>query len=302
VGPRTSDDAAVYLLEGGPALVQTLDVITPVVDDPGEFGAIAAANALSDVWAMGGTPVTALSLLAFDPCRVPLDTARAILAGALPVLEEAGCALVGGHTLDDPELKFGLAVTGVVDPARITRNSTARPGDLLYLTKPLGTGVVATALKGGLAPAPVVAEATRWMKTPNSGAARAARAAGASAVTDVTGFGLLGHLLEMCRGAGVGAKLEGERIPVMKGVPGLVEAGMVPAGAYANRKAIEGFLAGGAADGRLLTLCDPQTSGGFLIAVPTFGAAAHEAALEAENVFFARVGRFVPPPIIIALA
>jgi len=301
VGPRTADDAAVWRLDGGPALVQTIDVITPVVDDPADFGAIAAANALSDIWAMGGCPATALSFLGFDPCRVPIEIVREILAGALDALGRAGCALVGGHTVNDPELKFGLAVTGVADPARLTRNSTARPGDILYLTKPLGTGIVSTAQKGETAPPETVALATRWMKTFNLEGAAAARSAGASAVTDVTGFGLLGHLLEMCRGAGIGASLAVSEVPILPGVGDLVGMGMVPAGAYANRSAVEGSLSRMVTEARLWPLVDPQTSGGLLIAIPPARAASLESALRAGGVPVHPIGRFTPPPALISL-
>ncbi len=297
MGPRTSDDAAVWLLEGGVALVQTLDVITPVVDDPADFGAIAAANALSDLWAMGAAPATALSLLAFDPCRLPLASARAILAGALPVLEEAGCALVGGHTLNDPEVKFGFAVTGTADPARITRNSTARPGDLLYLTKPLGTGIIATALKGGTAPADAPAASTASMKKLNRAAARAAAAASATAVTDVTGFGLLGHLFEMCRGSGTGVEVEANAAPLLPYVRELAAMGMVPAGATANREWLRPHLATRLHGDDLLPLLDPQTSGGLLIAVAPARAGLLESALADAGLPCARIGRFTPPPV-----
>jgi selenide,water dikinase len=296
VGPRTSDDAAVWLLDDGPALVQTLDVITPVVDDPADFGAIAAANALSDVWAMGAAPATALSLLAFDPCRLPLDAVRAILAGALPVLEAAGCALVGGHTLNDPEVKFGFAVTGTVDPGRITRNSTARPGDLLYLTKPLGTGIIATALKGGVAPAGALAASTASMKCLNRAAARAA-ADTATAVTDVTGFGLLGHLFEMCKGSGTGAEVEMAAVPLLPRVRELAGMGMVPAGATANREWLRPHIATRISDDDLLPLLDPQTSGGLLIAVDPARAATLETALADAGPVCARIGRFTHPPV-----
>ncbi len=293
MGVGTADDAAVYLLEEGRALVQTMDIITPVADDPADFGAIAAANALSDVWAMGGTPLTALSLLAFDPCRVPPPAARGVLAAALPVLREAGCALVGGHTLVDPEMKFGLAVTGLVDPRHLTRNSGAAAGDLIYLTKPLGTGLLVTALKGGVDDPGETAEAVRWMRTLNREAGECAREAGASAVTDVTGFGLLGHLLEMAKGASLAVEVGVGSVPLLAGAARCVEEGLVPAGAYANRKAAAPFLsAPGVREEEILPLCDPQTSGGFLVAVPPGAAPALEAAFSRRGVFFARVGRF----------
>jgi selenide,water dikinase len=200
VGTDTSDDAGVYRLSDDSALVQTIDVITPIVDDPTDFGYIAAVNALSDVYAMGGTPLTAMTFLAFEQCDLPIEAASLILKGALKALDENQCTVVGGHTVEDPEIKFGLAVTGTVHPGKVIVNSGAGDGDLIYLTKPLGTGIASTALKGELIPPPLEEEYVAWMKRSNGPAAAAMVETGVSAATDVTGFGLLGHLWEMCAG------------------------------------------------------------------------------------------------------
>ncbi len=293
VGTRTSDDAGVYLLTEDTALVQTVDIITPVVDDPCDFGFIAAVNALSDIYAMGGRPLTALSFLAFEPCDLPNEKASEILTGALAALGEAGCTLVGGHTLEDPEIKFGLAVTGTVHPDRIVTNAGARDGDLIYLTKPLGTGIASTALKGEMVPDALLTEATLWMKTFNSEAAQAAVEAGATAMTDVTGFGLLGHLAEMCRGAALGAELDHSSIPLMGNIPEMINSGMVPAGAYDNIKFLDGMVyRGDHPDDLLIPLYDPQTSGGLLISVEPGRVESLEKILDSRNVFFSRIGKF----------
>lgn len=269
VGPETADDAGVFRLDEHRALVETTDIITPLVDDPFDFGRIAAANAISDVYAMGGTPLTVMNLVFFPACVLPPEALRRILAGGLAAIREAGACLVGGHTVEDDELKYGLAVTGIVDPARIVRNSTARPGDMLVLTKPLGTGIVSTAIKAEMVADEVVAEAVRWMTTLNRQVAELMVACGASAATDVTGFGLVGHACEMARGAGVTMRIRREAVPVMGGVAGLVRDGLVPAGCYRNRDYYAPFAAGPdiTADA-CLPLFDPQTSGGLLIALP----------------------------------
>jgi selenide,water dikinase len=248
--------------------VETADVITPLVDDPFTFGCIAAANAVSDIYAMGGRPVTAMNLVFFPACDLPGEVLREILAGGRSVLEEAGVCLVGGHTVEDAELKYGLSVTGLIDPAEVIRNSTARPGDLLILTKPLGTGIITTAIKGEMAPARAVEEAIRWMTTLNRDAAALMRECGASAATDVTGFGLAGHASEMARGAGVTISLRLDAVPLMAGVKELMADGMLPAGCYRNRDHYAPLVAANGASGEaLLPLYDPQTSGGLLIAL-----------------------------------
>lgn len=277
MGPETADDAGVYRLGQECALVETTDIITPLVDDPRLFGAIAAANALSDVFAMGGRPVTAMNLVFYPACAVSPEVLREILAGGMAKIREAGACLVGGHTVEDDELKYGLAVTGTIHPDRVVRNSTARPGDLLILTKPLGTGIVSTGIKAEMAPDDLVNEAGRWMATLNAEAARIMLECGASACTDVTGFGLIGHASEMARGAGVTLALELARVPVMAGVAELMRDGLIPAGCYRNRDFYSRLLldartppapkgTGVPADD-LLPLFDPQTSGGLLISL-----------------------------------
>lgn len=279
MGPETADDAGVFLLDAHRALVETTDIITPLVDDPFDFGRIAAANAISDVYAMGGTPLTVMNLVFFPACALPPDVLRRILAGGMEVIREAGACLVGGHTVEDEELKYGLAVTGIVDPGRIVRNSTARSGDRLLLTKPLGTGIVSTAIKAEMVAEEAVSEAVRWMTTLNRQAAELMVDCRASAATDVTGFGLVGHACEMARGAGVTMRIQREAVPVMEGVAELVRDGLVPAGCYRNRDYYTHYVAGkDIAGDSHLPLFDPQTSGGLLISL------AHE---DAEN-FLAR--------------
>lgn len=295
VGPETADDAGVYRIGERFALVETVDIVTPLVDDPFTFGRIAAANALSDVFAMGGRPVTALNLVFFPACTLGQDVLAEILAGGLDALREAGVCLVGGHTVEDDELKYGLAVTGLIDPARVVRNATACPGDRLVLTKPLGTGIIATAIKADMASDAAAAEAIRWMTTLNAAAAGLMVECGASACTDVTGFGLLGHASEMARGSGVTVEFMVNAVPLMTGVGELVADGLVPAGCYRNRDHYAPLVSPAAVnDERLLPLFDPQTSGGLLIALPVAAADCFLAAAAARGVFAAAVGRVLP--------
>jgi selenide,water dikinase len=269
VGPETSDDAGIYRLREDCALVETVDIITPLVDDPFTFGRIAAANALSDVYAMGGRPVTALNLVFFPACSMGMEILRDILAGGKDILDKAGVCLAGGHSVEDDELKYGLAVTGTIHPDRIFRNSTARPGDLLVITKPLGTGIVSTAIKADMVSANTADEAIGWMTTLNRDAAHIMAECGASACTDVTGFGLIGHACEMAAGAGVTMRLQLGKVPLMDGVASLIGEGMVPAGCYRNRDHYSASVNFGCRSGdQLLPLFDPQTSGGLLIALP----------------------------------
>jgi selenide,water dikinase len=295
VGPETADDAGVYRIGEDLALVETTDIITPLVDDPFTFGRIAAVNALSDVYAMGGRPVTAMNLAFFPACALPVEILREILAGGMTALHEAGATLVGGHTVEDDELKYGLAVTGLIDPARIVRNSTARPGDRLILTKPLGTGIIATAVKADMAPAAPANEAVRWMTSLNAVAAEIMVACNASAATDVTGFGLIGHVTEMARGADVTFRIEQERVPLMTGVAELVRDGMVPAGCYRNRDFFGGPGTGDRGpEDKLLPLFDPQTSGGLLIAISSSEADRFLALAADKGCFAACIGDVVP--------
>ncbi len=295
VGPGTADDAGVYRLGERLALVETTDIITPLVDDPFTFGQIAAANALSDVYAMGGKPLTAMNLVFFPVCVLPLEALGAILAGGLAKITEAGACLVGGHTVEDDELKYGLAVTGTIDPDRIIRNSTARPGDRLILTKPLGTGIISTAIKAEMATAASVAEAIGWMTLLNVVAAELMVEYHASACTDVTGFGLVGHATEMARGAGVTIRLDLAAVPLMAGLAGLIRDGLVPAGCYRNRDFYGPGIAGidHAAD-ELLPLFDPQTSGGLLIALAPAAADSFLLAAAERGCFAVIIGTVLP--------
>jgi len=272
VGLDTPDDAAVFMLDEETALVHTLDFFTPIVDDPYLFGQIAAANALSDIYAMGGTPLSAMNIVCF-PCSLGMDILARILEGGLSKLREAGAVLLGGHTIDDEEPKYGLAVTGRVHPERIMTSLGAEPGDVLVLTKPLGTGILATALKGGFLSEADMREAIEGMVGLNAAASRAAVLAGAHACTDVTGFGLAGHLLNMLPGHGLGCEVFASMLPVYERVREMAGMGMIPAGAHRNRD----FLAAKVEVpaeldeiGRDL-LYDPQTSGGLLVALPPQG-------------------------------
>lgn len=247
--------------------METVDIITPLVDDPFTFGRIAAANALSDVYAMGAKPVTAMNLVFFPACSLEGSVLKAILEGGLSAIREAGACLVGGHTVEDDELKYGLSVTGLIDPDLVLRNSTARPGDLLVLTKPLGTGIVSTAIKADMISATLETEAIRWMTTLNAGAAAMMKEYSPSSVTDITGFGFLGHLCEMAQGAETTMRLTLKAVPVMDGVAELVLDGLVPAGCYRNRDHYAPLVKPSAAtETDLFPLYDPQTSGGLLMA------------------------------------
>ena len=266
---RTGDDAGVFRLDETRALVQTIDFFTPVVDDPRMFGAIAAANALSDVYAMGGQPLTALSIVAFPDRDFPEEWAAAIVRGGATVLAEAGCALLGGHSVRDPEIKFGYAVTGLVDPRRMITNAGGRAGQTLVLTKPLGTGVVATALKAGRASEAAVAAATRSMAALNRVASEAAVRHGVTGATDVTGFGLLGHAEPLARESGLTLEIDARELPLLPEAAEL--AGSHQAGGLkANRLAFERLVEyrGDVDETRRALLYDPQTSGGLLLLVP----------------------------------
>jgi selenide,water dikinase len=296
---RTSDDAGVYRWEGGPALVQTVDFFTPIVDDPYVYGQIAAANALSDVYAMGGKPLTALAIAGFPQSTLDLDTIRAIFQGGFDKLREAGVALLGGHTVQDQEIKFGYAITGAIDPARVLSNAGAKPGDVLFLTKALGTGVVGTAIKFDRVPAAVADEAVHSMRTLNRAAAevlRALPADAAHACTDVTGFGLIGHSAEMATASGVTIVIDAARVPLFGGVIALVGANR-SGGLSSNR---EHFEAGTQADPGvnpdvLSLLFDPQTSGGLLIAAASEAADGVAAAMKQGGVRASRIGEARAP-------
>lgn len=292
VGTNTADDAGVYRLSPDLALVQTVDFFTPVVDDPYWFGAIAAANALSDIYAMGGTPLTALNIAAFPVGTLSLDTLAEILRGGADKVREAGATIVGGHTVDDPEPKYGLAVTGLIHPDRILTNAGARSGDALVLTKPLGSGIATTAIKRGLASDQLRDTVIALMATLNRAAAEAMLEVGAHAATDITGFGLLGHLGEMAAGSGLAASISAAAMPLLPGVLALAAQGVVPDGSRRNLEALAGQLHWDRAidEAQRLVLGDAQTSGGLLIALPAAAAPSLLAALARRGITGALVG------------
>lgn len=269
VGMATGDDAAVYRLGEDCALIFTADYFPPIVDDPFDFGAIAVANAVSDVYAMGGCPLLALNLVSF-PSDLSMDILVGILKGACSKAEEAGLLIVGGHTIVDKEPKYGLAVVGLVRPDEVTTNAGARPADRLVLTKPIGTGIITTAGKGGAVESGVLAEAVRQMTTLNRAACEAMQKTGVHACTDITGFGLLGHLRGMVDASGVKARVYLSRVPFLEAVRELALQGLVPGGSYRNLESLEGIVEWDPSidDVDRLLLCDAQTSGGLLIAVP----------------------------------
>ena len=268
VGFEHGDDAAVYRLNDHVALVLTVDFFAPIVDDPFTYGAIAAANSLSDVYAVGGRPITALNIAAF-PRSLPPDIPAEILRGGAAKIAEAGAALVGGHTVDDDEPKYGLSVVGVVEPGHQVQNSTAQPGDVLVLTKPIGTGVVTTALKNGKAVDDVLDSAVISMLRLNRDSAEAMVQANANAATDVTGFGIVGHLMTMMRASGTTGHLVRSAIPVLPGVDELLLDGVAPGGTHRNIESCADHVSWDTAitETDKLLLCDPQTSGGLLISI-----------------------------------
>jgi selenide, water dikinase len=300
VGFETSDDAGVYQIAQNLALVQTVDFFTPLVDDPFTFGQIAATNALSDVYAMGGRPVSALSLVCF-PAAGDLAILEQIMRGGLAKMSEAGCTVVGGHSVRDEEMKFGYAVTGLIDPAEVKTNARAVAGDVLILTKPIGTGVITTALKLGKAEQAWVDAAVKSMTTLNRTAAEIVGTfASVHAMTDITGFGLMGHGREMAMGSGVTLEIETARVPVIEGALDAVRAGAIPGGLLSNREFAECIVAD--ADGsnipaelRML-MYDPQTSGGLLISAAAEQATELMSALREAGVGAVRIGRVRESP------
>ena len=269
VGINTGDDAAVYRLDDKTALVVTVDFFTPITDDPYEFGLVAAANSLSDVYAMGARPLLALNVVGF-PAALAAELLGDVLRGGYDKATEAGCLIVGGHTVDDEEPKYGLSVVGLVEPGKQVSNANARPGDALVLTKPIGTGIITTGAKAGTAPADVLKNAVAVMATLNRAASEAMMKVGVNACTDVTGFGLMGHLASMVRGSGVGATVRLADVPVLPGARELLAAGTAPGGTYRNMNSVADSTDWDDSlteEDRLL-LCDAQTSGGLLISVP----------------------------------
>ena len=291
---RTADDAGVYRWESGPALVQTVDFFTPIVDDPFTYGQIAAANALSDVYAKGGKPLTALAIAAFPKDDLDPDTIRAIFSGGFATLREAGVALLGGHTVQDPEIKFGYAVTGAIDPASILTNAGAKAGDVLFLTKPIGTGVVGTAIKFERAPERLANQAIESMRTLNRAAADAIRTLPPQhvhACTDVTGFGLIGHGAAMAKASGVTLRIDASRVPLFDGAVALA-LGNRSGGLVSNLEHFgRSVEVGPGVAGEVTTLLyDPQTSGGLLVAVSAAGASDCETAFRRHGVPAHRIG------------
>ncbi len=292
VGPAGLDDACVYRLRDDLALVASVNFFTPVVDDPRTFGAIAATNALGDLYAMGATPTLGLAICAY-PKEGDLEVLAAILAGGAEAALAQGCPVLGGHSIDDPEPKYGLAVVGTAHPDRLLTNAAGRPGDALVLTKPLGVGLVATARAAGAADADLCARAEAVMLTANRAASDAALEVGVRAATDVTGYGLLGHLHEMCEAGGTGADIVAARVPRLAGVTELARAGHLSGGLRRNRDATARHVAfdPGVPDEERCLLADPQTSGGLLLAVPPAREGALASALERRGVTAWTVGR-----------
>lgn len=299
VGFETSDDAGIYQIAPNLALVQTVDFFTPLVDDPFTFGQIAATNALSDVYAMGGRPVSALALVCF-PQSGDLNILEQIMRGGLAKMSEAGCTVVGGHSVRDEEMKFGYAVTGVIDPAQVRTNARAMTGDALILTKAIGTGVITTALKQGKAEQRWVDSAVKSMTTLNRTAAEiATKFAGAHAMTDITGFGLMGHGREMAVGSGLTLEIEAARVPVIDGALDAVRAGAIPGGLLSNREFAECMVAdaeGAAIPEELrILMYDPQTSGGLLISVSEQDKGQLLESLRSSGVGAVQIGRVLEP-------
>jgi selenide,water dikinase len=298
VGFDTADDAGVYRISATQALVQTVDFFTPIVDDPFTFGQIAATNSLSDVYAMGGRPLSALAIVCF-PDKGDLDILQQILAGGLSKMMEAGCTVIGGHSVRDPEIKFGYAVTGMIHPEKVWANSNAQVLDALILTKGLGTGVISTAIKRGEAKREWIDAATQSMTTLNSRAAEVAASKRfvVHAATDVTGFGLIGHAREMAAGSGVSMRINSARVPVLEGALDCVRAGYIPGGLNNNRDFAEclvGYEANVPQEIRTI-LFDPQTAGGLLLSVARSDAASLLIALTSAGVPAVEIGEVLPP-------
>ncbi len=269
VGLDTADDAAVYKLDEEKAIIQTLDFFTPIVDDPRDFGRIAAANSLSDVYAMGGEPTIALNIVGFPTC-LPIEILGEILQGGAEKVQEAGALLVGGHTIEDDEPKYGMSVTGLVHPDKVLSNANAQVGDVLILTKPIGIGIMNTAIKGGMASDDEIAKAIEVMAYLNKDAADGMKQVHVNACTDITGFGLIGHLYEVAKASNVTIELEADKVPVIKGAREYAEMGLIPAGMYNNKRYV-GEQVDVASNIETVVedlLHDPQTSGGLLISLP----------------------------------
>jgi len=299
VGLERADDAGVYKVTDKIAIIQTVDFFTPIVDDPYWFGQIAAANALSDVYAMGGVPKTAMNLVAFPAKDMDISVLRRIIEGGIDKMREAGVVLVGGHTVEDPELKYGLSVTGFIHPDRVLTKKNLKIGDRLILTKALGTGIIATAIKGGLASKEITDKVTRAMANLNKDAAEVMTDYPVHACTDITGFGFLGHLAEMVDGSGCGVRIQAGSVPVYPEALEYASMGLVPAGAYRNRDFRQAMVDFHSQVDRQLqdVLFDPQTSGGLLICVSPERAEALMKALKAKGIQDAAiVGEVISEP------
>ena len=293
IGNETKDDAAVYDMGNGISLISTVDFFMPIVDDAFQFGKIAAANALSDVYAMGGKPFMAIAVLGWPVEKLPPALAQKVIAGAKEICKEAGVSLAGGHTIDSPEPFFGLSVNGNIPIAHIKKNSSAQQGDILFLTKPLGTGVLTTALKRGLISAEEMKPCIASMSALNSIGAQLGTLAHVHALTDVTGFGLIGHLIEMCEGSGLSAELYYNEVPLLPQVKELTAKFIYADNTMRNWKSYESKVDGIVGES-LLTLCDPQTSGGLLIAVSADKADELATLLSNNNLLSARIGTLTP--------
>jgi selenide,water dikinase len=291
VGLGQADDAGVYKISDDFALIQTVDFFTPIVDDPYRFGQIAAANALSDIYAMGGTPKTAMNIVCFPSKQMDLSVLRRILEGGIDKTKEAGVVLVGGHSIDDNELKYGLSVTGFVHPDCILTKKNFKPGDHLILTKPLGTGIINTAIKGGLASKKIIEWVTRLMAALNKDAARVMKDYPVSACTDITGFGLLGHLAEMVVDSGWSIHIQADKVPIIPEAFEYAKMGLIPAGTYKNREFREAMVDFALSVDRSVQdiLFDPQTSGGLLICVESKSAQGLTARLKERGMVHAAV-------------
>lgn len=291
MGFTGSDDAGVYRISESTALVQTVDFFTPIVDDPHAWGQIAAANALSDVYAMGGEPLTALQLVGWPRSDIPMELLGRVIEGGASIMAKAGCTIVGGHSIDDKEPKYGFAVTGLIPITDVMTNAAGEPGQQLYITKPLGTGIISTAIKHERADGATAATAVATMIDLNDRAAAAARRVGVRAATDVTGFGLLGHLAEVVRASSVSARLDLASVPLLPDVRELAEVGMIPGGSKRNLDAVRSMIATETLLQTDLTiLADAQTSGGLLLAVDPDLAGAFEQALKDVDASGWRIG------------
>lgn len=290
VGNESKDDAAVYEMEGGQCIISTTDFFMPIVDEAVDFGRIASVNAISDVYAMGGKPMMAIAILGWPIGKLPPEMAQQVLEGSRKVCKEAGIPLAGGHSIDSPEPIFGLAVTGVVHRDHIKRNNTAEEGDLIYLTKPIGTGMVTTAQKRGLASKEELSEAVNVMTQLNVAGEKLGAMSSVTAMTDITGFGLLGHLIEVCDGSHLSAELEYAAVPLLKSVKGYAEKMIYPDNTMRNWSSYQAKVEGIGSES-LLTLCDPQTSGGLMICVRDSDAKVLEAMLRDLKVPIHCIGR-----------